>query len=67
MTCAQALAIAAAALVFAEPNLPLRAYVHVGSAMSRLQGHALARLEHGNLRVASLPDRHCISRGKLLL
>lgn len=67
MTCAQALAIAAATLVFSEPSLPLHAYQRAHAAVSRLETHALRRLQPFDFRAAALPDRHCMSRRKLLL
>jgi hypothetical protein len=67
MTCAQALAIAAAALVFAEPGLPMAAYRHVQAAFARIEVDEWRPVSPLHANMAALPDRHCMSRGMLML
>jgi hypothetical protein len=67
MTTAQALAIAAAALVFAEPRLPARAFEEAGAFAARIEARAQTRWMHSANPAGALPDSGCMARGKLMM
>jgi hypothetical protein len=67
MTAAQALAIAAAALVFVEPRLPARAFEEAATVAARIETHARRNWQDSVTIVGALPDGRCMGRGKLLM
>jgi hypothetical protein len=67
MTLAQALGIAAASLVFIEPQLPAHAYHQLEGLAGRLDAHVQARHAGHRLDMGAPPDSYCMKRGALLL
>jgi hypothetical protein len=67
MSWAQALAIAAAALVCVEPQLPARAFDHAAAISARIEARLAPHWAGSANVIGAVPDSACMGRGKLMM